>query len=304
MDNVLLTGGAGFIGSHLADMYLAEGHRVIIVDNLSTGKPENVPKGAVLLKMDLLSEDLEAVFHEHRPTLVNHHAAQVDIRKSMEDPAFDTRTNLFGTLHLLECCRHHPVRQFIFASSGGAIYGDDVPHPTPEDCAPHPLSVYGINKWCGEQLILAYAARFGFIATLLRYANVYGTRQNPHGEAGIIAIFLDRLRAGRLPVIHGDGTKVRDYVHVDDVVEINRFLTRNPATGPFNAGTGTSTSVNDLARAILAALGLETEIPHGPDKPGEQRVSVLDASKILGRMSGFGFMPLAEGLRRTVPAPA
>lgn len=285
-------------------MYLAEGHRVIIVDNLSAGKPENVPPEAVFVKMDLLSEGLEDVFREHRPALVSHHAAQVDVRRSMEDPAFDTQTNLFGTLRLLECCRRHPVRHFIFASSGGAVYGDDVPHPTPEDASPHPLSVYGINKWCAEQVILAYAAEFGFIPSLLRYANVYGARQNPHGEAGIVAIFLDRLRAGRIPVIHGDGTKVRDYVHVADIVAVNRFLTRHPAPGPFNVGTGAATSVNDLVRALLDALGMDTEIPHGPDKPGEQRISVLDASRISDRMGGFPFTPLKEGLARTIPSRA
>ena len=302
MATILLTGGAGFIGSHLADMYMAEGHRLIIVDNLSTGKRENVPDGAEFVHMDIEDPGLEQVFKRFRPDVVNHHAAQVDVRKSMEDPAFDTRTNLFGTLNLLECCRHHPIRQFLFASSGGAIYGDDEPHPTPEDAIPHPMSVYGINKWCGEQLILSYAAEFGFIPTLLRYANVYGLRQNPHGEAGVIAIFLDRLRQGRIPVIHGDGTKTRDYVFVADLAEINRFLTWNPMAGPFNAGTGAATSVNDLARALLSALKMEADIPHGPDKPGEQRVSVLDASKILNLMKGFSFTPLTQGLKRTVQA--
>ena len=300
MATILLTGGAGFIGSHLAEMMLSQGHRLIIVDNLSTGKREQVPAGAHFVEMDINDPELERVFEAHRPSIVSHHAAQVDVRKSMDDPAFDTRVNYFGTLNLLDCCRRHPVSQFIFASSGGAVYGDDVPHPTPEEAAPHPLSIYGINKWCGEQLILAYAAKCGFIPTLLRYANVYGPRQNPHGEAGVIAIFMDRLSRGAIASIHGDGAKTRDFVYVEDLVRINAHFLLHPEAGAFNAGTGVATSIRRLAELILEAMEIHAEIPHGPDKPGEQLVSVLDSTKVAARLGGFRFTPLAEGLARMV----
>ncbi len=283
-------------------MYLADGHRLIIVDNLSTGKRENLPAGAAFVEMDVTDPALEKVFAEFRPEVVNHHAAQVNLRRSMEDPVFDTEVNYFGTLNLLECCRRHPIRQFLFASSGGAIYGDGVEIPTPEEAPARPMSVYGTNKLCGEGLIGAYAAEFGFTATFLRYANVYGPRQNPHGEAGVIAIFLDRLRSDADPVIFGDGSKVRDYVFVGDVVSVNRFLTARGQAGAYNVGTGTGTTVNTLAAAILVALGMERTIPHGPDKPGEQRVSVLDASRVRAAMGGVRFTPLAEGLARTIRA--
>ena len=281
-------------------MMLHQGHRLIIVDNLSTGKREQVPEGAVFVEMDIADPELERVFEAHRPSIVSHHAAQVDVRKSMDDPAFDTRVNYFGTLNILDCCRRNPVRQLIFASSGGAVYGDDVPHPTPEEATPHPLSIYGINKWCGEQLIQSYAAEYGFVPTLLRYANVYGPRQNPRGEAGVIAIFMDRLARGEIPVIHGNGEKTRDFVFVEDLVRINAHFLIHPEAGPFNAGTGVATSIRALAVMIVKAMGLDMAIPHGPDKPGEQLVSVLDSSRVAARLGGFRFTPLAEGLARTI----
>lgn len=283
-------------------MYLAGGHRLIIVDNLSTGKRENLPAGAEFVEMDITDPALEGVFERFLPEIVNHHAAQVNLRRSMEEPLFDTEVNYFGTLNLLECCRRHPVRQVLFASSGGAIYGDGVGIPTPEEALARPMSVYGTNKLCGEGLIRSYAEEFGFTAAFLRYANVYGPRQNPHGEAGVIAVFLDKLRSGGTPVINGTGEKVRDYVFVGDLVAVNRFLTAGGLGGTYNVGTGVGTSVNALARDLLAALGMTVEIPHGPDKPGEQAVSVLDASRVREAMGGFAFTPLAEGLARTIRA--
>ena len=283
-------------------MYLAEGHRLIIVDNLSTGKRENVPAGAEFVELDITDPSLEGVFARFRPEIVCHHAAQMDLRRSMEEPLFDSTVNYLGTLNLLECCRRHPIRQFIFASSGGAIYGDGAPLPTPEEAVARPLSVYGANKLAGETIIGVYARLLGFTPTLLRYANVYGPRQNAHGEAGVIAIFLDKLRAGVTPVIHGTGEKVRDYVFVGDIVAVNRFAVAGSPAGAFNVGTGVGTSVNALACHLLTALGLECAIPHGPDKAGEQCFSVLDASRIREAMGGYAFMPLAEGLARTVTA--
>ncbi len=272
------------------------------MDNLSTGKRGNVPKGAEFVEMDITDPALDGVFARFRPEIVNHHAAQMNLRRSMEEPLFDARVNHLGTLNLLECCRRHPIRQFIFASSGGAIYGDDVPRPTPEDAPPRPLSVYGAHKVAGEVMIGVYARLTGFTPTLLRYGNVYGPRQNAHGEAGVIAIFMDKLRAGETPMIFGTGEKVRDYVFVADVAEVNRFATARALSGAFNVGTGAGTSVNALARGLLAAMGMDREIPHGADKPGEQYYSVLDASRIREAMGGFVFTPLAEGLARTVPA--
>lgn len=304
MDTVLLTGGAGFIGSHLADMYLERGHRVVVIDNLSTGKRKNVPRDCLLYQMDVEDPELMEVFQTHRPSIVNHHAAQINVRVSMENPILDATSNIIGILNLLRCCREFPPEHFIFASSGGAIYGDDVSVPTSETENPHPSSPYGIAKLASELYLECFQREYGISFAALRYGNVYGPRQNPHGEAGVVAIFYNSLLKGTTPVINGDGNQTRDYVYVRDVVKVNHVVTKNRIRGVFNVGTGIGTSVNNLASLLLSTLDRSGEVlPHGPKKPGEQLVSVLDARKVLSLPGeNHKWTPLPEGLKNTLCA--
>jgi len=304
MNTVPLTGGCGFIGSHLAEMYRAEGWAVVVVDNLSTGTRSNLPQGCTLYQKDVADPDLIDVFRKHRPTIVNHHAAQVDVRISVSDPLLDARTNILGLLNILQCCREFRPEHILFASSGGAIYGDDVPIPTPEEAAPQPLSPYGVAKYASELYLNCFQREYKVPFTALRYGNVYGPRQNPHGEAGVVAIFFHKLLAGETPTIHGEGQQSRDYVFVKDVVTANRLATQQRLEGAYNVGTGVPTTVNQLGTLILSALGHEgRDLPHGPAKAGEQMRSLLDSSKIRASLGKtFSWTPLQEGLILTCNA--
>jgi len=298
---ILVTGGAGFIGSHVVDLYIATGHQVVVVDNLSTGCGEFVNPRATLRVADIRSPRLAEIFEAERPEVVNHHAAQMDLRRSVVDPEFDARVNILGSLNLLECCRRSGVKRVLFASTGGAIYGDGAQPPTPEDHPPRPASPYGISKLAVEHYLSCWEALYGIRALALRYANVYGPRQNPAGEAGVVAIFAHRLVSGEVAVINGDGEQTRDYVYVGDVAEANlRALERHDLTGAVNIGTGVETSVNELFRLLALVADVRGEARHGPPKPGEQRRSALDAAlakRLLGWTPRVG---LDEGLRRTV----
>jgi len=298
---ILVTGGAGFIGSHVVDRYLAQGHQVVVVDDLTTGRREFVDPRAKFYLMDVRSPDLAGVFEAERPEVVNHHAAQSEVRRSVEDPAFDARVNILGTLNLLGCCGRSGVRRAIFASTGGAVYGDTGVLPTPEDHPTRPASPYGISKLAAEHYLLCLGALYGIPTVALRYANVYGPRQNPLGEAGVVAIFTNRLLRGEPAIINGDGKQTRDYVYVGDVVEANlRALERPEVAGILNIGTGVETSVVELFQRLRALLGSSAEERHGPAKPGEQRRSVLDASRAKGLLGWTSRVPLEDGLRRTV----
>lgn len=298
---ILVTGGAGFIGSHVVDRYVAQGHRVAVVDNLSTGREQYVNPRVTLYVADIRSRRLALIFEAERPEVVNHHAAQMDLRRSVVDPGFDAQVNILGTLNLLECARRSGVKRLLFASTGGAIYGDGAPPPTPEDHPTRPASPYGIAKLAGEHYLACWEALYGIRTLALRYANVYGPRQHPAGEAGVVAIFAHRLVTGSVAVINGDGEQTRDYVYVDDVAEANlRALERHDLSGAVNIGTGAETSVNDLFRQLARAAAVKVEARHGPPKPGEQRRSALDSSlakRLLGWTPRVG---LDEGLRRTV----
>lgn len=299
--NILLTGGAGFIGSHIADAYLAGGHRVTILDNLSTGRRSNVPDGAVIVEADIRDQDaVRRVFAASHFDLVNHHAAQMDVRKSVADPIYDASVNILGVLTLLQECVRTGVKRVVFASSGGAVYGEQESFPAEESHPTRPISPYGVAKLTTEQYLFYYHAVFGLNAACLRYANVFGPRQNPEGEAGVVAIFARKLLAGQKPVINGDGKQTRDYVFVSDVVRANMLVSERTGFQVFNIGTGRETDVNQIFHGIRQAVGSACPEVHGDAKKGEQRRSVLSYALIQKTLGWQPTVMLEEGLSRTV----
>ena len=298
---ILVTGGAGFIGSHVVDTFLMAGHDVAVVDNLATGRRERVDPRARLSVVDVRSARLGEVFAAERPEVVAHLAAQMSVARSVADPAFDASVNIGGGVNLLECCRRFGVRRIIYSSTGGAAYGDTDVLPTPEGQPTRPASPYGVTKIAMEQYLNAWQGLHGISAVALRYANVYGPRQDPRGEAGVVAIFCGQLLAGTPLTINGDGGQTRDYVYVEDVAAANlRALERPRSTGAVNIGTGIETSVNDLVRALGQAAGAPVTPTHGPPRPGEQRRSCLHADLARRALGWAPAVPLAEGLARTL----
>jgi len=290
---VLVTGGAGFIGSHLVDRLIQEGHEVVVVDNLLTGKRRNLNKEARFYKQDVQSSRLERVFSRERP-------AQVDLRRSVEDPIFDAQVNILGTLNVLQQAVKYGTRKVIFASSGGAIYGEQDIFPAPESHPIRPLSPYGISKLNGEQYLAYYQRVSGIQHVILRYSNVYGPRQDPEGEAGVVAIFMGKMLAGEQPIINGNGRQTRDFVFVDDVVEANLAAMGKEVQGIYNVGTAEETSINDLFRLLVELTNAGCKELHGPAKKGEQARSVVDISRIRQELGWEPKVPLREGLKRTV----
>lgn len=296
----LVTGGAGFIGSTLVDALLRAGHEVTVVDDLSRGRREQVSSQASLHVLEICDPALETVVAEARPEVVFHQAAQIDVRRSLSEPLFDTSVNVLGSVNLLQACAAARVRRVVFASSGGAIYGDTDVIPTPEGHSANPASLYGAAKQCGEIYGNVYARLYGIEFVALRYANVYGPRQDPHGEAGVVAIFAERLLRGEAPVINGDGTQTRDYVFVDDVVRANLMAATTDILGAYNIGTGIETDVLTIHRLLAAAAGNPLPPHHGKAKPGEQRRSCLDVS-LAQRVLGWSpAVDLGEGLSQTI----
>ena len=298
---VLITGGAGFIGSHVADALILAGHTVAIVDDLSTGNRAWLPPKAAFYELDIRSEELGKVFAAERPDAVSHLAAQASVGRSVTDPAFDASVNIGGGLNLLDCCRRFDVRRMIYSSSGGAGYGDTDLIPTAEDHPTRPASPYGITKVAMEQYLEAWGALWGMNGLSLRYANVYGPRQNPQGEAGVVAIFCSRLLAGQPLVINGDGFQTRDFVHVSDVAAANLLaLERADVAGRVNIGTGVETSVNAICDGLSKAAGSRVETIHAPERPGEQRRSCL-SPKLAERLLGWRpTVLLDDGLAQTL----
>jgi UDP-glucose 4-epimerase len=301
---ILLTGGAGFIGSHVAAAFLAAGHRVTVVDDLSTGDRARVPPGASFHLADVASPGLEEVFAREKPDIVDHHAAQISVTASARDPMADARVNALGTLNVLECCRRHGVRKVIFISSGGAIYGEAPVDRIPETWPPQPLSPYAIHKLAGEHYLRFYRAQYGLVSTSLRYANVYGPGQNPDGEAGVVAIFCRKLLRGETPVLNAwpddpDGM-ARDYVFVEDVAAANVLALANGDGGVFNIGTGTPVKTREVLETIARLLGREARFtPAGP-RPGDLRKSCLDNRQALEVLGWRPTHDLAAGLAKTV----
>jgi UDP-glucose 4-epimerase len=297
---VLVTGGAGFIGSHLVDRLIQEGHEVVVVDNLSTGKRRNLNRAARFFKLDIQSWRLERVFRNERPNLVMHLAAQMDVRKSVEDPIFDAQVNVLGMLNVLQQAIKHGVRKVVFSSSGGAIYGEQEVYPAPESHVTRPLSPYGISKLCGEQYLSYYQRVSGLQIVSLRYANVYGPRQDPDGEAGVVAIFIQKLLNNEQAIVNGNGRQTRDFVYVEDVVEANLAVMVQEIQGTYNVGTGEETSINDLLRILVTHTSSTYKEVHGPAKSGEQVRSVIDSAKLRQELSWEPRTELSEGLKRTV----
>ena len=297
---VLVTGGAGFIGSHLVDRLILEGHDAVVVDNLVTGKRRNINRAATFYKMDVQSWRLERAFRNERPNVVMHLAAQMDVRKSVEDPMFDAQVNVLGTLNVLQQAVKHGVRKVIFSSSGGAIYGEQETYPAPETHVLRPLSPYGLSKLCGEQYLSYFQRVSGLQAVSLRYANVYGPRQDPEGEAGVVAIFIQKMLNNEQAVINGNGRQTRDFVFVDDVVEANLAMMGQETQGTYNVGTGVETSINDLYRILVQHTGSTCKEMHGPAKKGEQARSVIDCTKLRQEVSWEPKADLSERLKKTV----
>jgi UDP-glucose 4-epimerase len=298
---VLVTGGAGFIGSHVVDRLLAAGHAVDVVDNLATGRRERVPAAARLHVCDLRDSRLDDVLAAAQPAVVVHIAAQAAVSRSVADPRFDASVNVLGTIGLLEACRRAGVRRAVYTSTGGAAYGDTDVLPTPEDHPIRPSSPYGVSKITAERYLECWAGLTGGRPLTLRLANVYGPRQDPAGEAGVIAIFTSRLLAGAACVVNGDGEQTRDYVYVGDVADaVVRAVVAEDVTGVANIGTGAETSVNELYRRLARLTDVARAPEHAPARPGEQRRSVLDAARAKSLLGWSAKTQLDDGLGQTV----
>jgi len=298
--NILVTGGAGFIGSHMARRHLADGHRVIVVDDLSAGRRDAVPDGARLIQADIAEADLEPVLRHGKIDFVSHHAAQIDLRHSVSDPLDDARSNILGSLKLLEACRQVGVRHVLFASTGGALYGEpEGGRPAREDHPTRPVSPYGCAKLSIESYLHYYEVVHGFDVQVFRYANVYGPGQNGTGEAGVVAIFCEAILNGRTPKIRGDGEQTRDYVFVGDLVEAASQAVRSGKPGTWNLGTGVENSVNRLFELIAGALDYKGRPEFVDQPPGEQRRSVLDGSAARRDLGLASYTGLEKGIPAT-----
>jgi UDP-glucose 4-epimerase len=296
---VLVTGGAGFIGSHVADAFLARGDDVLIVDDLSTGQKTNVPEGATFEQVDIADGNALERGFESDPELVCHLAAQASVTVSVENPVLDCTSNVLGTLNVLEAARKRgaPV---VFASTGGALYGDGAPLPTPEDFPPGPLSPYGASKLAGEAYVATWARLYGVPNVVLRLGNVYGPRQNPHGEAGVVAIFSGRLLDGEQPSLRGEGKPTRDYVYAADVASGFVAAAGGGRAGTYNVGTGRQTSTASLLDLLQKATGTAIDPQQAELQPGELQASALDSSRIERELGWHPTVELEEGLRKTL----
>ncbi len=300
---VLVTGGAGFIASHIVDAYLTAGHKVVIVDNLTTGQEININPKAQFYKLDIRDQELLEIIRKEEIEVVSHQAAQVDIRRSVLDPVYDASVNVLGSINLLESCVKTGVKHFIFASTGGAIYGEQSYFPADETHPLNPMSPYGITKLTLEKYLSYYSNTYNLTYTALRYGNVYGPRQNPKGEAGVVAIFCEQMLAGKTPTINGDGKQTRDYIYVGDVVRANLLALENYQTvfnQAFNVGTAVETDVVAIFKTLQDELKTNYEQSHAAAKAGEQRRSVLNIDKAKEKLGWQPTVDLKAGFHQTV----
>lgn len=297
---ILVTGGAGFIGSNLVDVLIEKDHEVFVVDNLSTGNRENINERAKFFEADITDADkLDKIFGEAKPEVIFHLAAQASVIVSAKDPAFDIKTNVIGTVNLLVLAKKYGVKKFIFSSTGGAIYGDKAPRPTPESAEANPVSPYGMDKFAAEKFI-KYFSSDNLQTIILRYSNVFGPRQNPHGEAGIVAIFTGSMIQDERLEVFGDGIHTRDFVYVRDVVAANIIAMESDVNDTFNVGTGHETSVNKIVEMLQELSESKSEIVHIGYKAKEQENSSLDASKIKENLGWEPHVSLKDGLQKTI----
>jgi len=298
--NILVTGGAGFIGSHIVDACVADRHSVTVIDDLSTGHRSNVHPQARFLEMDVRSKDIDELFREGRFDVVSHQAARADVRGSMVDPFVYASVNIEGGINLLEAARKHGVRKVVYSSTGGCVYGDLQYFPADEHHPIRPRDPYGASKAAFELYLPVYAMNYGLTYTILRYPNVYGPRQDPFGEAGVVAIFTGKMLQGQAPIINGDGEQSRDYVYVGDVVRANMLVLENGDNEVYNLGWGRGTTVNEIFRSLKRLTGHDGEAVHGPAKLGEVRRNDLTGAKITKALGWEPRVPLEEGMRQTV----
>jgi UDP-glucose 4-epimerase len=297
---ILVTGGAGFIASHLSDRLIELGHDVVIVDDLSKGKLENLPPQSKFYEMDIRDKSLADVFSAELPEVVFHHAAHADVTQSVRDPQHDASVNILGSLNLLECCREYKVRKFIYANTGGALYGEPDYIPADEAHPIAPVSPYGVSKHVVEQYLHTYHVNHGLDYTSLRYPNVYGPRQDPHGEAGVVAIFAIQLLTGRQPVIFGDGSKTRDYLYVGDIVDANILALNSKASDIYNLGRGIEVTDLEVFESVREAVGSQTKPVFAEVRPGEVEHIALDASKAENGLGWKCRVNLADGIAAAV----
>lgn len=298
---ILVTGGAGFIGSHVVDAYVDAGRDVAVLDDLSTGVQENLNPKAKFYEGSITDQAfVESVANEVKPEILNHHAAHIHVGRSVEDPLFDATINIDGTINLMQALKDlGTCKKVIFASTGGAMYGHKQT-PFSEDMMPAPLSPYGVSKRAAELYLGFYHEQYGIPFVALRYANVYGPRQNPHGEAGVVSIFSKKIIKKDQPIINGDGTQTRDYVYVDDIVRANMLATEKDVTGAFNIGTKRETDVNDIFRLVNDAFGTDWKEVHGPPRPGEQKTSLLSYQKAKDTLGWEPNVSIEKGIKKTV----
>lgn len=296
---IVISGGAGFIASNIADAYIEDGHEVHIFDDFSTGQRANLNAKATVHEIDIADAASAKLIERIKPDVMSHHAAQMDVRHSVADPSFDARVNILGFINLLEGCRKAGVKKVIFASSGGAVYGEQQIFPAPESHPAEPASPYGVSKRTGELYLSYYHQTHGMPYIALRYANVYGPRQSAKGEAGVVAIFLSMLLAGKTATINGDGKQTRDYVYVGDVVAANLAALESHYVGQINIGTGIETDVVEIYQHLRDAVGSPLQPQHGPAKTGEQRRSVIDNRRAAEVLNWRPQVALADGLQRT-----
>ena len=298
--NILVTGGAGFIGSHVVDAFLAAGHVVTVIDNLSSGRQSNLNPNAHFYKADIRDRQLGDILEKEKIEIVDHHAAQIDVRKSVADPVFDAEINILGSLNLIEAARKTGVRKFIYISSGGAAYGEPVYLPCDEKHPIDPLSPYGVTKHTIEHYLYLYKQIYGLDYTVLRYPNVYGPRQDPYGEAGVVAIFSGRMLAGKPVTINGTGEQQRDFLFVKDCAKANVMVTKPTPSPIYNLASGVGTTINQIFAALKKITGYSPEAQYGPAKPGETFKIYLESSLAGSELGWEQTVSLEDGLRQTV----
>lgn len=295
---ILVTGGAGFIASHVSDSFLALGHEVAIVDNFASGKRENLPKDAAFHEVDIRDDKLRDVFAAEKPEVVVHHAAHIEVARSVREPAYDASINILGSLNLMECCREYGVRKIIYAGTGGALVGEPIYIPVDEAHPIDPLAPYGVSKHTVEHYLFTYKANHGIDYTVLRYPNVYGPRQDPHGEAGVVAIFSLMMLRGQHPTIFGDGTKPRDYCYVGDIAAANVLALNSPVNGVYNLGRGIEVTDLEVFEAVRTAVGSDMAPQFAPVRPGEVEHIALDAAKAKRELGWTWKVDFADGVAK------